>query len=241
MEHGSRTWICCWCCLPPILQAALLLGDRLLIVVICATFRCPVRGCKETLFLTNKVLCNDCKQEVCLKHRYGLDHNCEAFRKAGSNNRSLSSFGNLFLKSFKERTSSLGTQPSTSARRPATTGSSSSGQSGGFSGAFKGLQTAASSVQASMEAGMQKLALMTTTTSAPSERSSTGHASQSEECPQCQAQFSNLTLLIQHVERVHENASTQEMLDICPKCGKKFHDPISLVNHVERDHGGSSS
>lgn len=230
-----------WDSSPPILQAALLLGGELLIVVICATFRCPVPGCKETLFITNKVLCNDCKREVCLKHRYGLDHNCEAFRKADSNNRSLSSFGNLFLKSFKERASSLGAQPSSSARRPSTTSSSSSGQAGGFAGALKGLQTAASSVQASMEAGMQKLALMTTSTSASPEWSSTGQVSQSEECPQCQAQFSNLTLLIQHVERVHENASTQEMLDICPKCGKKFRDPIALVNHVERDHGGSSS
>lgn len=40
--------------------------------------RCPVSGCKEKLSTINTYHCKTCGQRVCLKHRHGDDHNCEA-------------------------------------------------------------------------------------------------------------------------------------------------------------------
>lgn len=201
--------------------------------------RCPVRGCKEILVFANKVFCNDCKRDVCVKHRFGPDHGCEDFRKLNSSNRTMSHYGNLFMKSFKERaapaaTVSKGKQPASGA---------SSTQSGGIAGAFTGLYS-------SVESGINKLGFMNSSSGASSRNSSgrqtpfvasqgsKGQMPKIEECPQCRARFSNVGQLIKHVETMHD---APEMLDVCPKCGMKFRDPILLVNHVERDHGGSSS
>ena len=207
--------------------------------------RCPVRGCKEILVFSNKVFCSDCKRDICLKHRFGPDHGCEEFRKANSSNRTISHYGNLFVKSFKERTAPATTQANGKAgKQPASAASPVSQAGGSIAGAFTGLYS-------SVEAGIK--GLMT-----PNARTSSGTSSgrstpsvpaqgsreqvpKVEECPQCRARFSNVGQLIKHVETVHEASSSQEMLDVCPKCGVKFRDPILLVNHVERDHGGSSS
>lgn len=204
--------------------------------------RCPVRGCKEILVFSNKVLCNDCKREVCLKHRFGLDHGCEDFRKANRSNWGISDYGNMFMKSFKERKAPV-VQSNGNSKLPAN--GASSVQSGSIKGAFSGLFS-------SVEAGINKLGLATSSSGTshgnavgrqtPSEplKGSSGQASKTEECPQCRARFANVAQLIKHVETMHDTPN-QEMLDECPKCGRKFRDPIQLVNHVERDHGGSSS
>lgn len=72
-------------------------------------------------------------------------------------------------------------------------------------------------------------------------RSGTGD----EACPQCDARFSSVTALVDHVKRVHENGTNRTgarkvSVDVCPKCSRGFRDPVSLVEHVEKDHGGSS-
>ncbi len=208
--------------------------------------RCPVPGCKEILVFSNKVLCNSCKREVCLKHRFGPDHNCDAYRKLTENNRSLSSFGSKFLNGFKERTSfGSGAQSKNVSK------GSSSMQLGAFSGVLTGLQSAASSVRTSMETGMSRLSESTsdffnkvqqnsgTETYHPPQQSRV-QTSPMEECPQCQAKFATVAQLIQHVESFHASEPSGEVLDVCPKCGKGFQNPIILVNHVERDHGGKS-
>ncbi|KAH9538333.1 hypothetical protein CY35_16G100700 [Sphagnum magellanicum] len=208
--------------------------------------RCPVPGCKEILVFSNKVLCNSCKREVCLKHRFGPDHNCDAYRKLTENNRSLSSFGSKFLNGFKDRTSfGSGAQSKNVSK------GSSSMQLGAFSGVLTGLQSAASSVRTSMETGMSRLSESTsdffnkvqqnsgTETYHPPQQSRV-QTSPREECPQCQAKFATVAQLIQHVESFHASEPSGEVLDVCPKCGKGFQNPIILVNHVERDHGGKS-
>lgn len=40
--------------------------------------RCVVSGCKEKLSTVNRFTCKKCNQKVCLKHRHGDDHKCEA-------------------------------------------------------------------------------------------------------------------------------------------------------------------
>lgn len=66
-----------------------------------------------------------------------------------------------------------------------------------------------------------------------------------EVCPQCNARFSSVTMLVEHVEKVHgksnDRAGVRKLtVDVCPKCSKGFRDPVALVEHVERDHGGTS-
>eukprot|EP00440_Ansanella_granifera_P035809 gb/GFBE01038844.1/.p1 GENE.gb/GFBE01038844.1/~~gb/GFBE01038844.1/.p1 ORF type:complete len:182 (+),score=34.33 gb/GFBE01038844.1/:1-546(+) len=44
--------------------------------------RCPAKGCKEKLTLTNSCNCGTCGIKVCLKHRYEDQHECKpAVRK----------------------------------------------------------------------------------------------------------------------------------------------------------------
>ena len=38
---------------------------------------CPVRGCKQKLYAVNTIKCEKCGKEVCLKHRFPEDHNCQ--------------------------------------------------------------------------------------------------------------------------------------------------------------------
>lgn len=38
--------------------------------------RCPVKGCKELLTMSNSVVCSSCQQKVCLKHRFEDAHGC---------------------------------------------------------------------------------------------------------------------------------------------------------------------
>lgn len=206
--------------------------------------RCPVRGCKESLTFSNKMVCKDCKQEVCLKHRFGPDHDCKGQVKVGKKG---TSFADRFVQSFRER-ASIGSGQGTSSLAGA---------------AQTGWQSASSTIRASAEAGMTKL--NTFTTSMLNAVGGTSNKNQSEKdiktgqgakairppmsagskevCPQCRAQFPTVSLLIQHVETSHSTGKaliSQEIVDLCPKCGKDFQDPISLVNHVERDHGGTS-
>ena len=181
------------------------------------------------LTFSNKMVCRDCKQEVCLKHRFGPDHNCTGgtIKTTGSRTSKESSW--QFMQSF--------------------IGGTSTGQ---------GSNTTSSktSFRASAEAGINKLGNFTTsmfnTIGGSSSSSSASNKGASKEaksalreiCPQCGAKFVNVSLLIQHVEVAHKTnkpLAFEDIVDLCPKCGKGFRDPISLVNHVETDHAGTSS
>lgn len=207
--------------------------------------KCPVRGCREYLAPSNKMVCRDCKQEVCLKHRFGPDHNCPGQLKMNSKD---PSFAGRFVQSFRQRASIIG-----------------SGQTSNLSaGAVQaGWQSAASTIRASAEAGMTKFNTLTTgmlnvvggiankgqlekeTLQGQVSKATKPPPPESKEvCPQCGKQFSNVSVLIQHVERSHSTGKTgfgQKVVDLCPKCGRGFQDPVSLVRHVEKDHGGTST
>ncbi|KAK8953474.1 hypothetical protein KSP40_PGU019509 [Platanthera guangdongensis] len=64
-----------------------------------------------------------------------------------------------------------------------------------------------------------------------------------EKCVQCQASFSDVISLIDHVEKVHEHPLHPNCnvvsFDVCPRCGETFNDPVLMVKHVE-DHGDST-
>uniref|UniRef100_A0A0D6R603 AN1-type domain-containing protein n=1 Tax=Araucaria cunninghamii TaxID=56994 RepID=A0A0D6R603_ARACU len=199
--------------------------------------RCPVSGCKEILTFANKFKCRDCAQEVCLKHRFGLDHKCPGPKKVDGN---FSVFG-MFGKSPKEKAVVNG-------RRANNSGSSSASES-----LRSGFFAAASNLRASAEAGISKLSIATNdvlskvktnTLSRQQAQDQSRQPVSVEECPQCGVQFSSVSALILHVESIHENSNkggSQELPDICPKCSRSFSDPVSLVKHVEKDHGGTST
>ncbi|MCO5576391.1 hypothetical protein L7F22_030201 [Adiantum nelumboides] len=188
--------------------------------------RCPVRGCKEFLITTNKMVCKDCKQEVCLKHRFGPDHNCPGRPKAS---REKPWYSSPLVESFRQGVS----------------------VGGGKNPSLGDARTRwSSTLRASAEAGMSKLSNLTSNVmSAVGGASNDGQSGREakstsrEVCPQCGVEFSCVSLLIQHVESTHSKSkptTLQDIVDYCPKCGRGFLDPISLVNHVERDHGGTS-
>ncbi|KAH1123052.1 hypothetical protein J1N35_006212 [Gossypium stocksii] len=51
--------------------------------------KCPVRRCKEVLTFSNTIKCKDCSVDHCLKHRFGLDHNCPGPKKPATTSSSF--------------------------------------------------------------------------------------------------------------------------------------------------------
>lgn len=113
------------------------------------------------------------------------------------------------------------------------------------------LLNAASTFRASTEAGIARLgsefnrALQVAKEGVGPSSSNGSGAGELEVCPQCGAKFASVTALVEHVQKVHENAANRGgvrkvTIDVCPKCSRGFRDPVSLVEHVERDHGGTS-
>ncbi|KAJ4977976.1 hypothetical protein NE237_008756 [Protea cynaroides] len=180
--------------------------------------RCPVSGCRETLTFSNTIRCGGCTVDHCLKHRFGPDHKCPGPKKPDS--------GFPFIGLLKRSQSIPNNILSASSPKWATS-----------------FRNAASSVKASASAGMAKLSIGTSQALHMARdvqgqsSSGIGHV---EECPQCQAKFTSVTSLIEHVERVHESGSYQVTIDVCPRCSKGFRDPVSLVEHVESEHGATS-
>lgn len=197
--------------------------------------RCPAPGCKEILTFANKVKCRDCAQEICLKHRFGLDHKCPGPKKVEGN----FIFSGIFGKNTKEKAM-------VNARADSSPSSSAS------QSLRSGLFSAVSNLRASAEVGMTKLSSATTdvfnrvkssTLSMQQPQEGNRQPVLAEECPRCGARFSSVASLVDHVERFHESGrkgGIQDLPDVCPKCGRTFSNPVSLVQHVEKDHGGTS-
>ncbi|KAA8518182.1 hypothetical protein F0562_015656 [Nyssa sinensis] len=181
--------------------------------------KCPVRGCREILAFSNTIRCRDCTIEHCLKHRFGPDHSCPGPKKADTNFQFMG-----FLNRSKKEESKPKRAPATSSSK------------------WASLLNAASSVRASAEAGMAKLSSEFSQTlqmardgvgqSSGSNSNSNGSASgQVEQCPQCNAKFSSVATLVDHVEKVHERTGVMKVtIDVCPKCSRGFRDP-ALTDH----------
>ncbi|KAF3776370.1 Zinc finger AN1 and C2H2 domain-containing stress-associated protein 16 [Nymphaea thermarum] len=189
--------------------------------------RCPVANCKEMLTFSNKIRCRDCNQEHCLKHRFGPDHKCLGPKTPAS-------FVGFLRKN--QRAEPQSTRKAAKAEPQ--------------SAWATGLMNAASSMRASAEAGMSKLSSATSqvfqrardgalssweargSSDGSSSNNGSGNQASIEQCLQCQARFSSVSKLIEHVEKVHERGSGRvavgEILDVCPKCNREFQDPISL-------------
>lgn len=110
------------------------------------------------------------------------------------------------------------------------------------------MRDSALSFRSSAEAGMQKLSVATKQVLQKAKCGMTlgfgAGGELMEQCLQCQARFSSVNALIDHVERAHEHSVLKSCavvtIEVCPLCSKGFRDPVLLVEHVE-NHGNPTS
>ncbi|KMZ61411.1 AN1-type zinc finger protein 2B [Zostera marina] len=181
--------------------------------------RCPVKGCRETLVFSNTIRCRDCDEEHCLKHRFGLDHNCPGPKKPDT------------------VTSFLGILKGSKKGQPTST-KNNAGPSW-WSNVWNSAESSMSRLSNSTNQSLQKVIK-------ESKSSNSSNGPLVEQCTQCSARFPSVSALIEHAESVHQHGTkggrnVKVTIDACPKCSKGFVDPVALVNHVEREHGGNSA
>lgn len=184
---------------------------------------CPVLGCEEALEFSNAIRCKDCSLDHCLRHRFALDHKCSGPKKSGA--------GFPFIGVLRRSLE----------RELAAVQSSNGSARWGLS-----LRDSALGLRSSAEARIKKLSAAT---KQALQKAKYGvmlgfgaGGGLMEQCLQCQARFSNVGDLIDHVEEVHEEDDGVHKgcaivtIEGCPLCSKGFRDPVLLVEHVE-SHG----
>ncbi|XP_020587018.1 zinc finger AN1 and C2H2 domain-containing stress-associated protein 16-like [Phalaenopsis equestris] len=179
---------------------------------------CPVPGCNESLVFSNTIRCKDCTLEHCLRHKFALHHNCSGPKKPETRFPFIGVLRRSLQREFPPIKSS----------------------NGSLKWAFS-LKNSARSLRDSAEAGMQKLSAATNQALKKAKCGmmlSFGAGGEvMEQCLQCQASFSDVNDLINHVEKLHENGvqggCDLVTVDVCPLCDKTFRDPVLLVDHVE--------
>ncbi|KAF1787911.1 Zinc finger, C2H2 [Phytophthora cactorum] len=152
--------------------------------------RCAAQNCREVLLTSNQFHCNKCAQDVCLKHRFEADHDCEAKRQTQRQQ---------WLGGFKARSTT--SQFQKNAQNAAA--SVVSGTKSAVSSLVQNAKAASGAVTASSEECpmcQQKFAYPVAL-AAPR-----GVPAGSEVCPQCRAIFPNVNALIQHAETAHTGA-----------------------------------
>lgn len=195
--------------------------------------RCPVKACNEKLTFSNTHTCKECRQKVCLKHRFPTDHQCRQGKAPAG---AASAAGAAFLDNYFQRNKAASTaprdhpqpssrpQPKPPPRAAATRKPPSAGHD-----------------PARVEAQ-------------PSLRP---QINGSEVCPHCRAAFHDVASLITHVEQYHPSPSatlpaapnrgsgaTSSGREVCPQCHKSFANVAALIRHVDTshpEHGGSAT
>lgn len=85
------------------------------------TNRCSFKGCKQKELI--KVLCENCHQNYCLKHRHETDHDCKGFQDTGKgvSRAGAAAIFRTAQSSNKPTTSGSSNKPSAKAAKPQTT------------------------------------------------------------------------------------------------------------------------
>lgn len=175
--------------------------------------KCPVQGCRETLVFSNTIQCRDCKQDHCLKHRFGPDHHCPGPVKQETG----------FMAHFRGNKKG----------NPATLDQNSSSW---WSSIRASAEASFSKLSNTTSQQRQKMKGTTPSSSSNQLTENCVH------CPQRFSSVAALIEHVEriHLGGVPGRHTKME-IDACPKCSKGFVDPVMLVQHIEKEHGGNSS
>mmetsp|Transcript_34870 Transcript_34870/g.66577 ORF Transcript_34870/g.66577 Transcript_34870/m.66577 type:complete len:291 (-) Transcript_34870:296-1168(-) len=188
--------------------------------------KCPVKGCGEKLVLSNTHTCKHCAQKVCLKHRFGEDHNCSGDSKARAQTKTPMA-GNIFLQQFARRTTTP-PAPKSSQQKPraAPPGGSSS-----------------------------RRPVPTSNRSGPVGAGNIGGSETCPHCGTSFRNVGDLIAHVENhhgaqsgqgaavpaLSNVWERETSSRPREICPQCSKSFADVNALIQHVENFHAKDKS
>ncbi|DAZ97894.1 TPA: hypothetical protein N0F65_012157 [Lagenidium giganteum] len=192
--------------------------------------RCAADRCREVLLSSNTYHCTACNQDVCLKHRFEDDHNCQEVRK----NRRQTATARFNAPAAAPRFNSA--QLQRDAKQAAATV---------VSGTTSVVNAAMTNARAAATAASNAASELVTTSS--------------EECPQCGVKFAYVSQLVAHFNRAHPEprtrapsslpqapaaaqqvASTAGGREVCPQCRAVFDNVEALIQHAESAHMGGS-
>ncbi|KAF4317318.1 hypothetical protein JM18_007514 [Phytophthora kernoviae] len=181
--------------------------------------RCAADGCREVLLTSNQFQCTKCRQDVCLKHRFEADHDCESKRQT-QRQQWLGGFKSRNSSSTKQQQPKQQTTIQNNARNAAA--SVVNGTKSAMSSLVQNAKAASNAITTSSEECpmcQQKFAYVSqliahvnrahpdgSTASRPAPQPAPAAATifaGSEVCPQCRAVFPNVNALIQHAETAH--------------------------------------
>lgn len=214
--------------------------------------RCSAANCRDILTASNQFQCVKCHQNVCLKHRFESDHDCETVRRSQQRQWGFA----------RPATSATARAPAAASRRSAADASQLQ----------QSARTVATSVVNGTKSAARSLvqnakAASATVSAAAASTSASLITTASEECPMCQKRFAYVSQLIAHVNHAHPDASSRgassaQPIDlmtaaassssasgreVCPQCRAEFRDVGALIQHAETTHasgvaaGGSSA
>eukprot|EP00742_Colponemidia_sp_Colp-10_P002094 GILJ01002236.1.p1 GENE.GILJ01002236.1~~GILJ01002236.1.p1 ORF type:complete len:295 (-),score=-0.07 GILJ01002236.1:130-966(-) len=176
--------------------------------------RCPVKGCKTQLTLTSTFKCPECRQDVCMSHRWPADHRCRGKQAVVASSYAKTAQSRLLASSTAGTAPPASTSTSVSARKPA---------------------------KPAIRASQQDIRNVLRETAHRRQPGSTQRSptavveSGSEVCHVCSASFATPVDLIRHYETCHPN------VEPCPICQKEFQSTTSLTRHIETAHPESES
>ncbi|RLN94344.1 hypothetical protein BBJ28_00007778 [Nothophytophthora sp. Chile5] len=198
--------------------------------------RCAADGCREVLLVSNQFHCMKCRQDVCLKHRFEGDHDCETKRQTQRQQWLGGGFRGNRAASTASKTKSNTAHSTTQLQQNARNAAAS---------VVNGTKSAVSSLVQNAKAA--------------SASASNAISTSSEECPICQQKFAYVSQLIAHVNRAHPDpsaaprrassaqsaapaaaSSTPAGSEVCPQCRAVFPDLNALIRHGETAHAASA-
>ncbi|GLE06643.1 hypothetical protein PINS_up016037 [Pythium insidiosum] len=150
--------------------------------------RCGAERCRELLLASNQFHCPKCGLDVCLRHRFETDHDCEGVRQ----------------RRRQQRTASNGLSRGSSS-------AAATARSSSLSGAQAAMAIDTTKLQANARAAASSV--MNGTRSAVNsfvEKSKAAITTNSEQCPICSQRFPYVSQLIAHVNRAHPDVDTRD-------------------------------